>query len=162
MTLVVPFDDSELAKAALVRARQFDEVLNEGVVAVTVIPVKNNEFARERGWIGPDESFDGTKIIAALESSVTELAPDAEFEYITVDRWAPRGTMSNRLIRFARDVGATIVFIGSENAGRLASSLTIGSSVGSYHDYDTMIISNPELPEIRTLEELAPSDEHLD
>lgn len=159
MSLVVPFDGSPLAKAALVRARQFDEVLNEHVIAVSVIPVGNTDYARERGWIETDEQFDGKQIVKKLEASVASLAPDAQFEYITVDRLAPRGTISTKIRKFATNAGATIVFIGSENAGRLSRSLSVGSSVGSYHAYDTMIISNPQLPEIRTLEELAPSDE---
>jgi len=38
MTLVVPFDGSELAEAALVRATEFGNVLEEDVLAVSVIP----------------------------------------------------------------------------------------------------------------------------
>lgn len=159
MSLVVPFDDTALSQAALVRACQFDTVLNEGVTAVTVIPAQNTEYARQRGWIGRDEPFDGDAILRKLQQSVEDLAPHAEFEYITVDRWAPPGTISTRLRKFARDSDASIVFIGSDNAGHLTRSLSVGSTVTNGHGYDTMIISNATLPEIRTLEELAPSDE---
>ena len=46
MTFVVPFDGSALAETALVRADEFSEVLDERVVAVTVVP-RDPEYARE-------------------------------------------------------------------------------------------------------------------
>lgn len=159
MSLVVPFDDSALAKAALVRARQFDQVLDEGVIAVSVIPAQNVQYARKRGWIGDNEPFDGNQIVQSLRASAAELAPDAQFEYIVTHRSASSGTIAKQIRRFARDNDATIVFIGSENAGRFVHSLSVGSSVASSKTYDTMIISQPDLPEIRTLEQLDPSEE---
>jgi nucleotide-binding universal stress UspA family protein len=58
MTLVVPFDGSELAEAALVRATEFGNVFDEDVVAVSVIPKGDNSYAREHGWIEANEEFD--------------------------------------------------------------------------------------------------------
>ncbi|MEA1931932.1 MAG: hypothetical protein U9O06_10330 [Euryarchaeota archaeon] len=66
MTLVVPFDGSELSKTALVRAAQFDTVFDQGVVAVSVVPRNNKSYAREHGWIEPDQPFDGEAIIEEL------------------------------------------------------------------------------------------------
>jgi len=159
MSLVVPFDDSALAKAALVRARQFDRVLNEGVRVVSVIPTQNIRYARERGWLEENEPFDGSQIVQSLRASALKLAPDAQFEYFVTRRSASSGTIAKQIRRFARDNDATIVFIGSENAGRFAHALTVGSSVASSKKYDTMIITQPHLPEIRTLEQLDPSEE---
>lgn len=159
MTLVVPFDDSLLSKAALIRARQFNRVLNEGVSVVSAIPAQNAAYARERGWIGPEEQFDGKQIVRALRDSVAELAPDAQFEYVVTSRSSSAGIIGKEIRRFARQNDATIVFIGSDNAGRFVRSLTVGSSVSSGKTYDTMIISQPKLPEIRSLEELDPAEE---
>lgn len=162
MTLVVPFDDSALARAALVRARQFDTALEEGVVAVTVVPGGNAEYARQRGWIDATEPFDLDRIVERLEESVAELAPESGFECIVTDRRARHGTIAKKLRRFARDAEATIIFIGSENAGRLTSSISVGSSVTTDRHYDTMIISTPKLPEIPAFEEVVPSEETLE
>ncbi len=161
MTLVVPFDGSDLARAALVRARQFDAVVQEGVVAVAVIPRGNTEYARKRGWIDATQPFDLDGIVDRLRESVAELAPEGRFEFIVTDRRARHGTIGKNLRRFARDNEATIVFIGSENAGRLTSSISVGSNVTTDRQYDTMIISTPKLPEITAFEEVVPSEEAL-
>lgn len=162
MSLVVPFDDSPLSRAALVRARQFDQVLNEGICVISVVPAQNREYARGRGWIGQNEQFNGEQIVESLRNSVTALAPDAHFEYVVTSRHAASGTIAKEIRRFAREEDATIVFIGSENAGRFVRSLSVGSSVASGSTYDTMIISESTLPEIRTLEELDPAEEAIE
>ncbi|WP_436900507.1 universal stress protein [Halovenus halobia] len=162
MSLIVPFDNSPLAKAALVRARQFDQILEEGVIVVSVIPAQNAEYARERGWIGEDEPFDGEQIVATLREAVEAVAPDAEFEYITVDRFAPHGVIGNKIRKFARNNGATIVFLGSQNAGRIVRSTSVGASVVTDRSYDTMVVSGAQLPEIPKLEEKLPVKELLE
>jgi nucleotide-binding universal stress UspA family protein len=157
MTLVVPFDGSELSKTALVRAAQFDTVLNQGVFVVSVVPRNNVPYARERGWIGPNESFDSEKIVDALRASVAKIAPDAEFHHISVGRNSPSGTIANKIRKFARDNKASIVFVGSKDAGRIASSLSVGSSVTSDRSYDTMIISNARPSPIKEFEDAIPT-----
>ena len=159
--LIVPFDNSPLSRAALVRARQFDQILEEGVIAVSVIPSQNAQYARERGWLADTDPFDDDQIVATLRDGVAEIAPDATFEYITIDRWAPHGVIGNKIRKFARSNDATIVFLGSQDAGRLVRSVSVGSSVVTDRGYDTMIISNPELPEIPTLDEVVPPDKLL-
>jgi nucleotide-binding universal stress UspA family protein len=159
MTLIVPFDGSKLSEAALIRAVQFQTVLEEDVVVVSVIPRNNTEYARERGWIDETEPFDAETVVSYLERTVVERAPEATFQQIFVDRHAPRGTISNRIRRFARDHDASIVFVGSDNAGRMVRGITVGASVAGDRSYDTMIISNEILPEIEKLEEEHPAEE---
>lgn len=162
MSLIVPFDNSPLSNAALVRARQFDQILDDGIITVSVIPAQNANYARERGWVGDSESFDGEQIVATLREAVETIAPDATFEYITVDRWAPHGVIGNKLRKFTRNNGGTIVFLGSQNAGRIVRSISVGASVLTDRAYDTMIVSNPQLPEITKLDEAVPAEEVLD
>jgi nucleotide-binding universal stress UspA family protein len=157
MTLVVPFDGSQLAKAALVRAQQFDEILNEGVIAVTVIPQLNTQYARKHGWIEQNEPFDIEQIVGSLRAAAEEVAPDATFEHILVDADAQHGTIAKKLRRFAHDAETTILFIGSENAGRLVKSMSVGSNIASDRNYDTMIISSRKFPKIPALEKVAPA-----
>lgn len=162
MTLVVPYDGSQLSKIALIRAAQFDTVFDQGVVVVSVIPQNNTTYARERDWIGPNEAFDTATVVDTLRESVRRIAPDATFDHILVGRGAPSGTIANRIRRFARDQNASIVFIGSENAGRIAGSLSVGSSVTTDRSYDTMIISHVTPSKITELEDAIPTEEIIE
>jgi len=162
MSLVIPFDGSELSKTALVRAAQFETVLDQGVVVVSVVPRNDKSYARERGWIGQSEAFDEEKIVDELRDSVAEIAPDAEFHHISVGRNSPSGTIANRIRKFARDHGASIVFIGSENAGRIASSISVGSSVAADRSYDTLIVSNVGPTAIPELEDAIPTEDTIE
>jgi nucleotide-binding universal stress UspA family protein len=143
MTFVVPFDGSALAEAALVRATEFAIQLDERVLAVTVIPTGNTDYAREHDWIGPDEDFDTSAVVSTLNEQVTDLCPSADFRHEIVDRYAPSGTIARRIRDMIRDVDASIVFIGSDNAGHLVGSVgSVGQSVTTIDDYDVMLIRN--------------------
>jgi nucleotide-binding universal stress UspA family protein len=162
MTLVVPFDGSELSKAALVRAAQFDTVLDDGVLAVSAVPRHNAQYARDRGWIGPNDPFDAKEIESHLREAAHDIAPEATFETITVDRWARTGLMGKKLRRFARDADASIVFLGSENAGRFVRSNSVGSAVAADRSYDTMIVTNTRPSRIERLEAEMPTEQALE
>lgn len=141
MTFVVPFDGSELAEAALVRAAEFREVLDENVLAVAVVPEGNTEYARDRGWIAADEPFDREEVVSHLHQRAVELAPTADFRHETVSRYASAGTISQAIRRFIEAEDASMVFIGSENAGRLVTGISsVGGTVASGTDYDVVIV----------------------
>lgn len=141
MTLVVPFDGSELAEAALVRATEFGTVFGEDVLAVSVIPAGNTDYAREHGWIGPGEEFDMEAVVSTLHEQVTDLCPSADFRHKVVDYYAPYGSIAKRLRKVAKDEDASMVFIGSENAGRLVTAVSsVGSVVASDQSYDIVIV----------------------
>jgi nucleotide-binding universal stress UspA family protein len=162
VTLVVPFDGTALSKAALARAVQFETVLEEGVLAVTAIPKDNARYARDRGWLDDGESFDAEAIVSHLREAVASVAPDAEFHHLFVDRYAQPGTIATRIRKFAKSHDASIVFIGSENAGRLVSAITAGQSLAGDRAYDTLIVSGERLPKIERLEENLPAEELLE
>ena len=79
MTYLVPFDGSPLAEAALARAVEFAAALEEVVVALSVVPVDERDFAVERGWIDDGEAYDPDTVVDRLRSQVAEIAPDATF-----------------------------------------------------------------------------------
>jgi len=163
MPLIVPFDGSELAEAALVRATQFNTVLNEEIAVVTVIPTDNTQYARKRGWIDEHESFDGETIVTRLQHRVEKISPDAHFEYDTVGRYAQAGAISSKIRRFAREHDASIVFIGSENAGRVVQNVSsVGGAIAADRGYETMIIPYPQPAKIEELEQTLPTEEILD
>lgn len=159
MTFVVPFDGSDLAAAALVRAAELAAVMDESVVAVAAVPEGNADYARERGWLGPDEPFDLESVVGSLRERVDALAPTAEFRSVTVDRYAPPGTIAGRLRRVAREEDASMVFVGSENAGSLVTSISsVGGSVAAEDAYDVVIVRNARPSKASTLRDAAPGD----
>ena len=144
MVLLVPFDGSELATAALRRATEFAELTDEPLVVLSVL-TDDERFARERGWVGADEPYDPDAIAERLEAAVREVAPDATFRH---ERPSDAGEMATttmdvaRTIReVAREVDASVVFVGSENAGRVSTPISsVGSPVSEDPDYDVHIV----------------------
>lgn len=157
MTFVVPFDGSELAETALVRAVEFGRVLNERILAVSVVPDGNASYARERDWIAPDAPFDLDEAVATLHEAVAAHAPNAEFRYVVVGRRATSGTIASRIRSIAKDVDASMVFVGSENAGRVVSSLSsVGDTVAADESYDVVIVRNRTPSNIESVHDASP------
>jgi nucleotide-binding universal stress UspA family protein len=157
MTFVVPFDGSELAETALVRAVEFGTVLDEQIAAVSVIPADNASYARENGWLDPGEEFDLDTVVARLHEDVAAHAPNAEFRYETVGRRATPGTIASQIREQAESTDASMVFIGSENAGRLVSSLSsVGDTVAAADAYDVVIVRDREPSKIQQVNDASP------
>ena len=157
MTLVVPFDGSNLAEAALVRAAKFGSVFDQPVVALSVVPEGNSDYARDHGWLGPDEEFDVDTVVASLRGQVSDLYPSADFRHEVVDRYASPGVIAKRVRRVAKEEDAAMVFVGSENAGRLVSGLSsVGATVATDQNYDVVIIRHPNPAGIDKLREASP------
>jgi nucleotide-binding universal stress UspA family protein len=160
MTFVVPFDGSELAQAALVRAGAFATVLDEEVLVVTVIPKRNADYAADHGWIDPEDDFDLDAILERLGGIVERCYPSASFRYELVDRYAPIGTIKNRIRRVIREVDASMVFIGSDNAGRMSTALSsVGGGIATGDDYDVVIVRHVGPSKVRSIESVSPSVE---
>lgn len=152
MTLLVPFDGSELSRAALVRAREFGAVFEYPVFAVSIVPQENTRYARERGWIDEIEQFDLRTVISRLQASVTDTCPGATFKHVTVDRYASPGVISKRLRKVAKSENAVMVFIGSENAGRIVAGLSsAGAGVATDTGYDVVIVRHTDPTNIGAL-----------
>jgi nucleotide-binding universal stress UspA family protein len=157
MTFVVPFDGSPLAQAALSRAVAFAGVTDETVVAVTVVPTGNTDYARDKGWLSADESFDRETVVDRIRGRVVDLAPDASFRVEFVDRHAPSGTLSTRVRRVLREEAATMVFVGSDNAGRVAASVaSVGHGVSGAREYDVVIVRTPDPSPVTAVREQEP------
>jgi nucleotide-binding universal stress UspA family protein len=144
MTLLVPYDGSDLATAALETASEYGSVLAEPVIALTVIP-DDAGYARDRGWITRGEPFDTEAVATGLEERIGATAPDASvrIEPVTVEE--PTATPTTRVVREIRrvavDVDASVVFLGSENAGSVTAPLSsVGGPVASDHEYDLYLV----------------------
>jgi nucleotide-binding universal stress UspA family protein len=141
MTLLVPFDGSPLAGAALDRAVQFADAFGDSVVAVAVVPIGDTDYARDRGWIETGEQFDYDAIVSTLREQADERAPDAEFRAERVSRGVQAGSIARIIRRTARELDAAMVFVGSDNAGRLVTTLSsVGGNVASDRTYDVVIV----------------------
>ena len=157
MTLLVPFDGSELAEAALVRATEFARVFDEDVLAVCVIPEGNAPYAKERDWIAEDDRYDIESVVSNLHEQVVDLAPSADFRHKRVDKYAPPGTISTRIRNIARQEDVSMVFIGSDNAGHLVTSVSsVGGNVAADGDYDVVIVRDRSPAKIAKLRDASP------
>ncbi len=160
MTLLVPFDGSPLAEAALVRATEFATVFDDDVLAVTVVPTDNAEYARERGWLDPDAPFDLQTVVSAVHEQVASLCPSADFRHKLVDRYASAGAIANRVRKIARDEDASMVFVGSENAGHMVTGLSsVGGGIAADETYDVVIVRSRTPARVARLREASPHHE---
>lgn len=140
MTILVPFDDSTLSRAAVRLATEISRS-SEAVDALVVIPNQNAKYAQNRGWLGVSEEFDPEIIVSRLSGQVADIAPDASFDYIVVGRYATSGQIASKIRGYAKSIDARVVVLGSENAGRIVSSVgSIGRDVATDNAYDTFIV----------------------
>jgi nucleotide-binding universal stress UspA family protein len=144
MTLLVPFDDSPLSRAALRRASEFAEFMDQEVIALTVVP-DDLDYAEERGWLTEQTPFTVEAIAARLERKATEIAPNARFRHETIEGDDPVSTTTLDVVRKVREVAGeedtTVLFIGSENAGRVVSpQSSVGSPLSEDDTYDLHIV----------------------
>ena len=141
MTVVVPFDDTVLSRAALERSK---ELFGTELAVVTVIPNGNIKYARERGWLEEGEEFDPEQIVSEIKRTVNRIAPEATFEYRVVGRYAQSGTIASKIRKFARTENAEIVVLGSDNVGRIVTNVSsVAGSVAADAKYDLHIVRHP-------------------
>lgn len=147
MTLLVPFDNSDLSRAALDRAKQYAELTGEEIVALSVIP-DDPAFARDRGWLAPEDTFDVGIITRKLRQEVDDLAPAATHRSELIENNDHDDAVATttidivRVIRqVAADVEASVLFLGSENAGRVSAPLaSVGNPLAEDPQYDVFIV----------------------
>jgi len=146
VTCVVAFDNSSLATTGLRRAVEYADAdaADEDAVAVTAIQ-RDAATARERGWLDDDEPFDAETVASTLAAAVETVDPDVGFEYATLDAYAPRGRVSRTVRELAVEQGASVVFVGSDNAGRMVGGLaSVGRTVSADDRYDVHIVRHDE------------------
>ncbi|MGM0604968.1 MAG: universal stress protein [Halobacteriota archaeon] len=159
MTFVVPFDGTPLAKAALRRATEFGSALDEDVLAITIVP-ERTRYAREKGWIEADEPFDVEAVVEALERQVEAVAPRAEFTCERIREFPPGDRIADRIERIALQAGASVMFLGSDNVGRVVTPLTsVGVHVAADEAYDVYIVRHPSPPTLDALDAQSPDTE---
>lgn len=145
MTLLVPFDGSALATAALERACEFGACRDETVVALTVVP-DDRSFAEERGWIDAGEAYRPAELCSRFEQRVKAVDDGVSFRCERPDGSEDAtATTTDDVTRTVREVAATldvsVLFVGSENAGQVSSPLTsVGDPLSADARYDVHIV----------------------
>jgi nucleotide-binding universal stress UspA family protein len=137
MVFLVPYDGSPLASRALDRAVEYGDALDREVVAVSYIPT-GNSYAERRRWIDPDEDFAADSATQDLRRKIEEATDDTELRYDDVSAHSPSGGFSEEIRQTARDVDATVVFVGSAEDERIVVPL---SEIDD-EDYDVHIVRN--------------------
>ncbi|MDS0281821.1 universal stress protein [Haloarcula onubensis] len=141
MTFVVPFDGTAHAETALVRAHELGAALDESVLVITVIPDRNAAYAREQGWLDAGEAFDIRTIVSTLREQVASVAPDAGFEWERCSRSVSGNRIAKPIRKFAKRNDADMVFIGSDNAGRLLTTASsVGGRIATDGAYDVVLV----------------------
>jgi len=148
MVLLVPFDGSPLSEAALERATEFSDYTGEEVVVLSVLP-DSGEFAVDRGWVDSEGAYDPDAVARTLEERVGELAPDARFRAETPEDVSSMASITTDVVRTIRTVAheesASIIFIGSENAGRVSSPVcSVGDPISEDPQYDVHIVRHTQ------------------
>jgi hypothetical protein len=155
MTFLVPFDGSDLAKSALVKARAYSTAIDDGppelaqlladtsqldLVAVSIIP-NSSRYAIEQDWVNSRTEFSVRKIAESFHKETLDLAPSAQFVYETVTGTASAGLIGRRLRDKALEYNASTVFIGSENAGRIVTPVSsVSRSITGDDHYDIHLV----------------------
>jgi nucleotide-binding universal stress UspA family protein len=149
MTLLVPYDGSDLADAALERATEFGDAFDRDVVAVTVLPAARS-YAVHNEWVRPGETYDPDDVASAFETRVGDVAPGATFRTRRLDEGGDSGrTVVMDIVAAIREVAAEldagILFVGSDNAGRVASPITsVGDPLSDSARYDVHIVRHAD------------------
>ncbi|WP_254535637.1 universal stress protein [Halomarina litorea] len=148
MVLLAPFDGSDLSRTAVARATRFGELTGEEVVVLVVVP-PDAEFAEERGWLRGDEAFDAETVGERIADRAREVAPDATVRVEHTENTSSMASttmdISRRIRQVAHELDVSIVFVGSENAGRVTSPVTsVGSPVSEDPHYDVHIVRHPD------------------
>ena len=152
MSLVVPFDGSRLAEAALVRASEYAATLEEDVVTVTVLS-ERKQYAREKGWIEADEPYDVEQVAEDLRERVLELVPGATFEHEIIREFPPAEGIADRIERLALEHDPSIVFLGTENIGRIVTPISsVGMYVAADDVFEVYLVRNVQPPKLDLLE----------
>lgn len=139
MVYVVAFDGLDLSVRALRRAVRLAEQTDERVLAVSVLPM-DRALAEEYGLVEGGE-YDPEAAAGRLQQAVESTAPEAAFRTESIDAYAGKGQIAKKIRRVARDEDADIVFVGSDNAGRIVAPVaSVGGAVAGSLDYDVFIV----------------------
>lgn len=137
MVFLVPFDGSPVSEAALARAVDHGQALDEEVVAVSFVPT-GADYAERRKWIQPDEDFATETASAELRRKIEEATDDAERSF-EASANAPTDGIGDHIRQAANDVDASILFVGASDEADDRLTTPFGD-LAVDADYDVFIV----------------------
>ncbi|WP_336325963.1 universal stress protein [Halovenus sp. HT40] len=114
MVFLVPYDGSRVARAALDRAVEHAEALDEQVIAVSFVPT-GSEYAQRRKWIEPSEDFAADTAHQQLQQKIEETTDSAERTFEETGASGVHDGLAERIRQVADDVEASILFVGTND-----------------------------------------------
>ena len=152
MTFIVPFDGSELAEAALVRAVEYGAVLEEEIVVVSIVS-ERKRYAREKGWIEEDEGFDVDSVVETLREQAKSIAPEVTFEYKCIREFPPAGGIADQIEQIAQEHDPSVLFLGSDNIGRVVTPLaSVAANITPEEGYDIHLVRRSGPPTVEAID----------
>jgi nucleotide-binding universal stress UspA family protein len=141
MVFLVPYDGSRVAQAALDCAVRHGEALDEQVVAVSFVPT-GSEYAQRRKWIEPADDFAVDTAREELERKIQETVDDSERPYAEPGASAPHNGVTADLRQVADEVGASVLFVGTEETANGDELTTPFGPIVSDGDYDIHLVQS--------------------
>lgn len=136
VTYLVAYDGGDRSGAALQRAAAFAGRTGAGLVVVSVLPT--DDALAETYDLTEDGTYDPEVAADRLRAAVEEVAPEAAFRTERVDAYAGKRRIAGEIARVAREADADVVFLGSDDPGRVVRSVArVGDAGGS--DYDVFV-----------------------
>lgn len=139
MVFLVPFDGSNTSKAALERAVEHGEAMNQDVVAISLVPT-GSEYAIRRKWIHPDDDFATETARNELERKIDEATGESERNFDDPAASAPQDGIAERIRRVADEVDASVLFVGTSDPPRTDGVHTPFGSIAQDAEYDVHIV----------------------
>jgi nucleotide-binding universal stress UspA family protein len=139
VTFLVPYDDSNLAKAALVRAGEYADALDEDVTALSVIPEDAPGYARRKDWVEDGDDFSVRDVAETLHDRVTDWESSAAFRYERASS-PDSATIADEIQEVARETAPAVVFLGSDNVGEVATPVSVAEKVTDREKYDVHLV----------------------
>ncbi|WP_302081181.1 universal stress protein [Salinibaculum rarum] len=139
MVFLVPFDGSPVAKAALTRAVEHGKALGEEIVAVSLVPT-GATYAERRKWIQPDEDFAAETASTELQRKIDEATDDAERNFDESSAQSLDGGISDRIQQVAKDVDASVLFVGTDDTSEDDRLTTPFGPVAADGAYDVHLV----------------------
>jgi nucleotide-binding universal stress UspA family protein len=140
MVFLVPFDGSAASEAALARAVEHGQALGDDVVAVSIIPT-GAEYAERRKWIRPDEEeFAVETASSELRRKIEETTDDAERTFDDSGAYTPDDGLTARVRQVARDVDASVLFVGTDGQDANERLRTPFGEVVGDAEYDIHVV----------------------
>ena len=139
MVFLTPYDGSRLSEAALERAVEHGAALDQEVVAVSLIPT-GSEYAERRKWIEPSEEFAVESARTELKRKIAETTDSSERPLVGMGASAPADGVTDRIRRVAREVDASILFVGTSRESTEQRLTTPFGTISQDGEYDIHLV----------------------